>query len=63
MYSTLCGDWAGNAWGECAASTGYASCPDYVANNGGAFADACTSCSVLYATNLTYLDRLGGQLR
>lgn len=46
--NTLCGDWAGGAWayanaGEtesCAAKTGYASCEDYVRNNGDAFRDA-----------------------
>jgi len=39
--TTLCGQWAGNVWGEgCAASTGVATCADFVANNGAAFADA-----------------------
>lgn len=47
--TTLCGDWAGNAWQSsgiagqsqsCAASTGYGSCLDYIRNEGGAFKDA-----------------------
>ena len=39
--TTLCGDWAGGAWGaSCAASTGYDSCSDYVLNNGDKFKEA-----------------------
>lgn len=40
------GTWAGSggSWGgSCAASTGYASCTDYVQAQGGAFANACES--------------------
>lgn len=40
--TTLCGDWAGSqgAWSSCAAKTGYATCSEYVANNGDKFHDA-----------------------
>jgi len=40
--TTLCGTWGGSAWGgsSCAASTGYSTCPEYVQNKGGAFANA-----------------------
>jgi len=46
--TTLCGDWAGNAWSSvaygasesCAQSTGYSTCAAYVAAEGAAFADA-----------------------
>ncbi|KAG8984131.1 hypothetical protein FRB93_006710 [Tulasnella sp. JGI-2019a] len=46
--TTLCGDWAGGAWAtapngggqSCAQSTGAATCAEYVAGNGAAFADA-----------------------
>lgn len=40
--TTLCGDWAGSAWGSggCAEKTGYSSCQDFVANQGGAFQQA-----------------------
>ncbi|KAI0367518.1 hypothetical protein BV20DRAFT_950139 [Pilatotrama ljubarskyi] len=47
--TTLCGDWAGGVWGaagvpgqnqSCAASTGVASCQDYVLNNGASFTEA-----------------------
>ncbi|KAI0662407.1 concanavalin A-like lectin/glucanase domain-containing protein [Cubamyces menziesii] len=39
--TTLCGDWAGNAWNDgCAASTGVSTCEDYVKNHGSAFSDA-----------------------
>jgi hypothetical protein len=48
--TTLCGDWAGGVWNyadsgqkesqSCAAKTGYASCADYVKNNGDKFKDA-----------------------
>lgn len=43
LDTTLCGTWAGSggSWGgSCAASTGYASCTDYVQAQGGAFANA-----------------------
>jgi len=47
--TTLCGDWAGGVWSSagvpgqeqsCAARTGYASCEDFVRNNGQAFQEA-----------------------
>ncbi|OSD05799.1 glycoside hydrolase family 16 protein [Trametes coccinea BRFM310] len=47
--TTLCGDWAGNAWNSvgspgqeqsCAQRTGVATCADFVQNNGAAFAEA-----------------------
>lgn len=40
--TTLCGDWAGSegAWSSCAAKTGYATCSEYVANEGASFRDA-----------------------
>lgn len=40
--TTLCGDWAGSegAWSSCAAKTGYATCSEYVANEGASFKDA-----------------------
>ncbi|KAL1407084.1 hypothetical protein Q8F55_006497 [Vanrija albida] len=41
--TTLCGDWAGadSVWSQsCAASTGFASCSDYVLNSGSAFEQA-----------------------
>lgn len=47
--TTFCGDWAGNVWNfagyagqdvSCAAKTGYATCSDYVLNNGDAFSEA-----------------------
>ncbi|KZT58392.1 glycoside hydrolase family 16 protein, partial [Calocera cornea HHB12733] len=46
--TTLCGQWAGNAWSSaaygasqsCAQSTGYTTCDAYVAAQGGAFSDA-----------------------
>jgi hypothetical protein len=41
--TTLCGDWAGadGVWQQsCAASTGYATCQDFVANQGGQFTEA-----------------------
>ncbi|KAF9787022.1 glycoside hydrolase family 16 protein [Thelephora terrestris] len=47
--TTLCGDWAGGVWSSsglpgqaqsCAALTGYATCQDFVQNNGSAFQEA-----------------------
>lgn len=40
--TTLCGDWAGSVWssGGCAESTGYSTCEDFVANQGGQFSEA-----------------------
>lgn len=40
--TTLCGDWAGSegAWSSCRAKTGYATCSEYVANEGASFKDA-----------------------
>jgi len=38
--TTLCGDWAGADWGSCAASTGYGSCAEFVANEGTSFSEA-----------------------
>ena len=38
--TTFCGDWASNTFSTCAASTGAATCTDYVAGNPAAFADA-----------------------
>jgi len=47
--TTLCGDWAGSVWSSsgapgqaqsCAARTGYATCQDFVQNNGNAFQEA-----------------------
>ncbi|CAE6338481.1 unnamed protein product [Rhizoctonia solani] len=47
--TTLCGDWAGNAWQSsgiagqtqtCAAKTGYSTCLDYIRNEGANFKDA-----------------------
>jgi len=47
--TTLCGDWAGDVWSSsgapgqeqsCAARTGYATCQDYVQNDGSAFQEA-----------------------
>lgn len=48
--TTLCGQWAGNAWTStsgtgqeqsCATMTGVSTCAEYVANHGDGFADAC----------------------
>jgi len=48
--TTLCGDWAGSAWGatgvpgqeqSCAQRTGVATCQQFVQQNGAAFAEAC----------------------
>lgn len=50
------GDWAGGVWTSsgvpgqdqsCAAITGYATCQDFVQNNGSAFQEACKSLSAL----------------
>ncbi|KZT06212.1 glycoside hydrolase family 16 protein [Laetiporus sulphureus 93-53] len=47
--TTLCGEWAGNAWDNtgsagqsesCASITGYSTCADFVQNSGSSFADA-----------------------
>jgi len=47
--TTLCGDWAGNDWGDsglpgqeqsCAQRTGQSSCETFVLNNGGSFTEA-----------------------
>ncbi|MCJ1376361.1 hypothetical protein MMC20_007603 [Loxospora ochrophaea] len=40
--TTFCGAWAGSVWGSggCAASTGYATCQDYVANRPEAFGES-----------------------
>lgn len=55
--TTLCGDWAGGAWGSagipgqeqsCAQRTGVATCEEFVRKNGAAFNDAC-ECSVFFS--------------
>ncbi|KAG9314549.1 concanavalin A-like lectin/glucanase domain-containing protein [Chiua virens] len=52
--TTLCGDWAGSAWGgtgvpgqsvSCQAQTGFATCTEFIQQSGASFNDACESSS------------------
>ena len=64
--TTLCGQWAGNAWTStsgtgqeqsCATMTGVSTCADYVANHGDGFTEACE-----YASSYTTLHLVDGSL-
>jgi hypothetical protein len=53
LDTTLCGDWAGNAWdstnfegqvSSCHTMTGYSTCSAYVQAEGAAFGQACRYC-------------------
>jgi len=68
VFDELCvcsGDWAGGVWSasgfpgqeqSCAARTGFATCEDFVRNNGRAFQDACESLLVYWRLNPWLMD-------